>query len=109
MKTLGLINPSSPAYTNLDMDAIRHWFGDKGWKVKESDNLFKTDRFLAGSDEQRAHDIHQMFDDKEVEMIIALKGGYGSGRLLDLLDYKRIKDNAKTLIGFSDTTALQLA
>ena len=109
MKTLGLINPSSPAYSNLDMDAIRHWFENKGWKIKEADNLFKTDRFLAGSDEQRAYDIHQMFKDKEVEMIVALKGGYGSGRLLDLLDYKCIKDNSKPLIGFSDTTALQLA
>ena len=109
MKTLGIINPSSPAYNNLDMDAIQHWFADKGWTTKQSRNLFKTDRFLAGSDEQRASDIHQMFTDKKIEMIVALKGGYGSGRLLDLLDYSLIKKNAKPLIGFSDTTALQLA
>ena len=109
MKTLGLINPSSPAYNNLDMEAIQAWFASKGWTVKQSENLFETDRFLAGTDEQRANDIHQMFDDKDVQMIVALKGGYGSGRLLDLLDYTRIRKNAKPLIGFSDTTALQLA
>jgi len=109
MKTLGLINPSSPAYNNLDMDEIKSWFRTKGWTVKQAKNLFKTDRFLAGTDEQRAADIHQMFDDKDIEMIVALKGGYGSGRLLDLLDYARIRQNAKPLVGFSDTTALQLA
>ena len=91
------------------MDAIKDWFKAKGWTVKTAENLFKTDRFLAGTDAQRAADIHQMFDDKKVQMIVALKGGYGSGRLLDLLDYARIRDNAKPLIGFSDTTALQLA
>lgn len=64
---------------------------------------------LAGSDEDRADDIMQMFKNPGINAIVEFRGGYGSARLLDLLDYKIIKKNPKIIIGYSDITALLLA
>ncbi len=108
MKTIGIFNPSSPSYDPVDMDKICAFFRGKGFAVKQSPHLWEYDRFLNGSDAQRAQDIMTLFCDKEVDILLALRGGYGSGRVLDLLDFDLIKANKKTVIGFSDTTALQL-
>ncbi len=56
----------------------------------------------------RANDLMNFFKDPEIKTIIATRGGQSSQRLLPLLDYDLIKRNPKQLIGFSDTTALQL-
>ncbi len=65
--------------------------------------------YLAGTDEKRAEDINKAFEDKSIKGIICLKGGYGSMRILDLLDYDRIKKNPKIFLGFSDITGLHVA
>ncbi|HOH18697.1 MAG TPA: LD-carboxypeptidase, partial [Bacilli bacterium] len=62
--------------------------------------------YLAGSDELRTSDLHEMFLDEEVKAILCLKGGYGCSRLVDKLDYELIKQHPKLLIGFSDITVL---
>lgn len=66
------------------------------------------DRFLAGTDSHRAADIMEFVRDPEIKAIMAVAGGYGSQRLLPLLDFDLIKQNPKIITGFSDTTALQL-
>jgi muramoyltetrapeptide carboxypeptidase len=65
--------------------------------------------YLAGTDQQRASDLNEMFDDNEVRAIFSVRGGWGSARLLPLLDWKTIRANPKLLIGSSDITALHLA
>lgn len=109
MKTIGLFNPSSPSYDPINMDALKNWFEQKGFQIKESPNLFSYERFLSGTDTERANDVMALFTDKDVDILCALKGGYGSARILDLIDFDMISKNKKTLMGFSDTTALQLA
>lgn len=64
---------------------------------------------LSGTDQMRAKDINDAFVDPNIKGIICLKGGSGSTRLLNMLDYERIKLNPKIFIGFSDITALHLA
>ena len=108
MKTIGLFNPSSPSYDPIDMASLKKWFEQKGFQIKESPNLFSYDRFLSGTDFERASDLMTLFKDKNVDLLVALKGGYGSARILDLLDFETISKNKKPLMGFSDTTALQL-
>lgn len=66
-------------------------------------------RFLAGSDEERADDLAALFCDDGVDLIIAACGGYGSARMLGKIDYRLISDHKKPFVGLSDTTALQLA
>ena len=108
MTTVGIFNPSSPSSTPIDKNLIESWFQKKGLSVIFAEHLLEKNRFLAGTDEERAGDIHSLLKNPEVDILLALKGGYGSGRLLDLLDYNLIKEHPKPLIGFSDTTALQL-
>ena len=57
---------------------------------------------FSGTDKIRAKDINDAFSNPEVKGIICLKGGYGTPRLLPLLDYENIKKNPKVFIGYSD-------
>ncbi len=62
--------------------------------------------FLAGSDQERLAIFHGLWQDPEVKAIMAIRGGYGTLRLLDQLDYNIPRKNPKILIGFSDISAL---
>ena len=105
--TVGFIAPSSPLMPGRIESGI-HYFESRGFKVKLGKHLENADRFLAGKDEDRAHDIMSFFADPDVKAIVATAGGHGSQRLLPLLDYDVIRANPKIITGFSDTTALQL-
>ena len=82
---------------------------ERGYKVKFRDDLFAQDGYLAGSDKRRAEELMQAFRDTEVKAIFPGTGGYGTMRILELLDYEAIRANPKLLIGFSDITALHAA
>lgn len=64
---------------------------------------------LAAPDIERARDINGAFKDESIKAIICLRGGYGTPRILNLLDYEMIKNNPKVFIGFSDITSLHIA
>ena len=61
---------------------------------------------LSATDEERADDVNDAFKDETIKGIICLRGGYGTIRILDLLDYQIIASNPKVFVGFSDITAL---
>ena len=61
--------------------------------------------YLSGSDELRAHDINAAFADDSIKGIVSTRGGYGSHRVLPLLDYEMIKKHPKFFGGYSDITA----
>ncbi len=61
---------------------------------------------FAGSDEERAKDLQQQLDNPEVKAVWCVKGGYGTVRILDLIDFSAFKKNPKWIIGYSDVTAL---
>lgn len=105
--TIALITPSSPLFPGR-LEASIKYFEDKGYKVKVGKHNKKADRFLAGTDQERAEDIMAFFSDEEVSALIVTGGGAGSIRTLPYLDYNIIKENPKPIIGFSDTTSLQL-
>ncbi|MHB1948866.1 MAG: S66 peptidase family protein [Gammaproteobacteria bacterium] len=105
--TIGLIAPSSPLQPGRIETGTRY-LEKKGFKVKLGAHLEDAERFLAGKDEDRAKDIMDFFLDSDVKAIMATAGGYGSQRLLPLLDFDVIRKHPKILTGFSDTTALQL-
>jgi muramoyltetrapeptide carboxypeptidase len=107
--TIGIVAPASPPdKPGVIDDAIKR-FTKLGFKIKAGKNLRKRDSYLAGSDEQRAADINALFADPKVKGIFALRGGYGSCRILPLLDYAMIRANPKPFIGYSDITAMHLA
>lgn len=69
-------------------------------------NAFKTDGFLAGTDDERATDLQQMLDDPEIRAIFFTKGGYGTLRIIDRIDWTKFRQNPKWLVGYSDITLL---
>ncbi len=80
-----------------------------GFGVRVGDHVNDRKGYLAGEDPDRAKDLHELFGATDVKAVFAARGGYGSTRLLDLLDYDLIRRNPKIFLGLSDTTALQLA
>ena len=79
-----------------------------GYKVKLSKNIFKKNNYLAGSDEDKIQELHKFFQDSEIKLILNARGGYGSIRLINKIDYEIIKRYPKPFCGFSDITALLL-
>lgn len=106
--TLGLVAPASPALEHSRIEKGVRYLESRGFRVKPGRYLQARDGFFAGTDAQRAADLNAMFRDPAVQGIFCLRGGYGSGRLLPLLDYTAIRRHPKVFVGFSDLTALQL-
>lgn len=61
---------------------------------------------LAGTDEQRAADFQQQLDNPNIKAIWCVRGGYGTVRMIDLLDFTKFKQNPKWIVGFSDVTVI---
>lgn len=64
--------------------------------------------YLAGTDDERAADLQAAIDDETIAAIWALRGGYGTVRLLDRIDFSKLRQQPKPFIGFSDNTTLHL-
>lgn len=106
--TIGLIAPASS--TSIEnVEKSKEILIEMGFKVKIGKSPYEKYGYLSGSDQSRADDINNMFQDKEVDGIICLRGGYGSPRILDLIDYDIVKNNPKIFVGYSDITALHIA
>ena len=103
--TVGLVTPAS-SLTRSAFEKTLTNIEALGFNVKYSDNLRVTRGFLSGTDAQRLIDLHEMFEDGEVDAIICARGGYGSARLLPHLNTNLIRSNPKPLVGYSDITAL---
>ena len=69
-------------------------------------NAFESDGFLAGTDAQRLADLQLMLDDASIKAIFFTKGGYGTLRIVDNIDWTSFKANPKWLVGYSDITLL---
>lgn len=104
--TVGLVTPASNVPEDQELYAAMDLVRSLGFSVKPAANLFSRTQYLAGTDQQRADDLNAMFSDPEVDAIFCVRGGYGSGRLLRYLDYDIIAANPKTLMGYSDITAI---
>jgi muramoyltetrapeptide carboxypeptidase len=104
-----VIAPASPAKDWAPLQHVLAQFHAFGFTVSMGKHIRKKQNYLAGSDRERLQDLHDAFRDPSVDAILALRGGYGTTRLLKQVDYGLIKKNPKPIIGFSDITALQLA
>jgi muramoyltetrapeptide carboxypeptidase len=107
--TIGIISPSSAIFETEPYQIAVETFEAMGLKVKLGEFVHNRYGHLAGTDEERAGELNAMFADPEIDGIIALRGGSGAARILDLIDYKIIAANSKIFIGYSDITALHLA
>lgn len=106
---IGIINPASPVTDPVRINRSVEYFEKLGYRVETGKNLGKQKGYLAGSDEERLEDLHSMFENSEIKAIFCARGGYGSGRILNKINYKLIRQNPKIFVGYSDITALHLA
>lgn len=109
MKTVGIVSLAGAISDDRDkIESAKKYFESKGLNVKLSKNIYDSNRYLAGDDEVKISELEHFFADPEIDIIINARGGYGSIRLINRIDYEIIKNNPKPFIGFSDITALLL-
>lgn len=76
-----------------------------GLKVVLGKNIYNQNNHFSGTDDERCQDFQDVLDNKNIKAIWAARGGYGSVRILDKLDFTKFKENPKWVIGYSDITA----
>ncbi|AVI50430.1 LD-carboxypeptidase [Pukyongia salina] len=84
------------------LDLLARW----GLKVKLGESIGAEKDQFAGEDALRARDFQQMLDDEQIKAIWCARGGYGTVRIIDLLDFQKFAANPKWIIGYSDITVL---
>ena len=104
--TVGIVSPASLTFEGSWVDIAVEQLEAIGFRVKLGEHARTKHGYFAGTDAERAADVVAMFADPEVRGIFALRGGWGTPRLLPLLDYDLIRAHPKVLIGYSDLTAL---
>lgn len=107
--TIGFIAPSGAVRTEGTIERAVKETERMGFKVKVGESCGKAYGYLSGTDEVRARDLNRMFLDDEVDAIFCLKGGYGTMRILDKIDYEAVAAHPKIFVGYSDITALHIA
>lgn len=105
--TIGILALSGAVESKNNILRAKKYFENKGYKVVLSDNIFDKNRYLAGNDEKKVQELHRFFKDKNINMILCARGGYGAIRLLDKIDFDTIKNNPKIFAGYSDASAIE--
>lgn len=103
--TIGITCPAG-FVTEADIlpavEEIRKW----GFVVRQGITIGRRDFTFGGTDEERAADLQQMLDDHTVKAILCARGGYGTVRIVDRLNFEKFRLHPKWIIGFSDVTVL---
>ena len=97
----GILKPSRKAVILQAKQLAESW----GLQVVLGENMFNNGNHFAGSDDERCEDFQRALDNKNIKAIWAARGGYGSVRILDKLDFTKFQQNPKWIIGYSDITA----
>ena len=103
--TIGIVAPAS----HFDLEKFNRGIAvleSMGFNTSVPEGLFNKKGYFAGSDLERAEMVNRYFADTTIKAIMCARGGYGSIRILSLLDYETIQKNPKIFVGFSDVSAL---
>lgn len=102
---IGIVAPAGP----FELEAFERGVAaikEMGFEVLVPENLQQPERYLAGPDAHRASRLNDMFNSPGIKGIVCARGGYGSIRLLDLMDFDLLRKYPKIFLGFSDISAL---
>lgn len=102
---IGITSPAGYITTEQIRPAVK-LMASWGFKIQIGSTIDKRDFSRGGTDEERAADLQQMLDNPNVKAIMCARGGYGTIRILDQLDFNKFKQQPKWIIGFSDVTVL---
>ena len=92
----------SPSEMEAAFSTFRSW----GLQVVTGPHLFGESNQYSGTDEERAADLQMMLDDKDVKAIVCARGGYGTVRIIDMIDFSAFEQHPKWIVGYSDVTVL---
>jgi muramoyltetrapeptide carboxypeptidase len=106
---IALTAPAGAIWDKNSIQKFKIHLLEAGYKVSEGKTLYEQQGYLAGSDDLRANELNEFFNDKNIHAVFCMRGGWGCARLFEKLDYTVIADNPKILLGFSDITSLLLA
>ncbi len=81
-------------------------FNDWGLNVVLGKNIFNSYNQFAGTDDERLSDLQQMLNDNSIKAIMCSRGGYGTARIIDKINFDEFIKNPKWLVGYSDITVL---
>jgi muramoyltetrapeptide carboxypeptidase len=84
------------------IDKMKEW----GFQIKIGNTIGEKDFSFGGTDTERAQDLQQLMDDPSIKAVMSARGGYGTVRIIDAIDFKKFAINPKWIIGFSDVTVL---
>ena len=87
------------------VETLQSW----GYEVRVGETVGAKDFSFGGTDVQRASNLQQMLDDPAVKAIFCARGGYGTSRIIDQIDFTAFAKHPKWVIGFSDITVLHAA
>lgn len=102
---IGIVTPSGRIEKGILDVAIGHFEG-WGLKVVTGPNIYSAYNQFGGTDDERASDLQLMLDDAEIRAVICSRGGYGTVRIIDRIDFSRFKSYPKWVVGYSDITVL---
>ena len=105
---IGLVTPGSPIEEAQLQESVAK-LEQMGFRVYYQESVLSQYGYFAGTDAERAAELMHMFSHPEVRGIWCVRGGYGSIRILPLLDFNEIRQHPKVFIGYSDITALLTA
>ncbi|MFH1005831.1 MAG: LD-carboxypeptidase [Bacteroidota bacterium] len=103
--SIGIVAPArkiSLQEIQFAVDVMKSW----GLKIVFGKNLFKEQNQFSGSDKERTEDLQTMMDDDSIRAIISARGGYGTLRIIDKLNFSVFQKKPKWIIGYSDITVL---
>jgi muramoyltetrapeptide carboxypeptidase len=106
---VGLVSPGGIITDADELQDAKDTLTGLGLHVHLGKHALDQWGYFAGRDEDRVADLHAMFADPDIKMILCTRGGSGASRLLPLMDYSMIRANPKIFMGYSDVTAILLA
>jgi muramoyltetrapeptide carboxypeptidase len=107
--TVGVFAPSGPYENRSDVLRPVEWFESRGYEVRLTDSVWARHDYVAGPAQGRVDDMHALFEDDEIDVILCLWGGVGAIEMLSLIDYELVAAHPKAMMGFSDITNLHAA
>lgn len=104
--TIGLVCPAG--YMPVEkvqtcLDVLQEW--DYGVKIGKTVGGGSA-TYFSGTDEERLADFQQMLDDDAIKVVLCARGGYGTGRIIDKIDFTKFRKQPKWIVGYSDVTVL---
>jgi muramoyltetrapeptide carboxypeptidase len=106
---VALLSPAGPLNGEAELERAAQNTRDLGWEPRAYPHALDRDGYLAGDDAARLADLNAAIRDDNIDGIWCLRGGYGSMRILDAIDYESLRRSPKAIVGFSDITSLHLA